>query len=229
MSTRPDPSPDGGTTRSLTDVEQPARPNDTAMGWVSDSIAEMLRRLGIEYVALVPGSSYRGLHDSLVNYLGNSRPQMLVCLHEEHAVAIAHGYSKVTEKPMAAAVHANVGLMHATMAIYAAWCDRAPVIVIGATGPVAAATRRPWIDWIHTAQDQGALIRGYVKWDDQPGSAAAAVESVARAAKIAAEEPRAPVYVCLDVGLQESPLDKPPPFPDPARRRSAPPPAPPAE
>ncbi|HEX7007982.1 MAG TPA: thiamine pyrophosphate-binding protein, partial [Alphaproteobacteria bacterium] len=120
------------------------------MGWVSDAIAEMLRRLGIDYVALVPGSSYRGLHDSLVNYLGNNRPQMLVCLHEEHAVAIAHGYAKVTEKPMAAAVHANVGLRHATMAIYDAWCDRAPVIVLGATGPVDAAKRRPWIDWIHT-------------------------------------------------------------------------------
>ena len=177
MPIRPDPSSDGATTANLDDIEQPARPNAPAMGWVSDAVAEMLRRLGIDYVALVPGSSYRGLHDSLVNYLGNSRPQMLVCLHEEHAVAIAHGYSKVTEKPMAAAVHANVGLMHATMAIYDAWCDRAPVIVLGATGPVDAAKRRPWIDWIHTAQDQGALIRSYVKWDDQPGSAAAAVES----------------------------------------------------
>jgi thiamine pyrophosphate-dependent acetolactate synthase large subunit-like protein len=229
MSIRPGPSSDGGTRDTLSEVEQPARANDPAMGWVSDAVAEMLRRLGIEYVALVPGSSYRGLHDSLVNYLGNSRPRMLVCLHEEHAVAIAHGYSKVTEKPMAAAVHANVGLMHATMAVYDAWCDRAPVVVLGATGPVDAAKRRPWIDWIHTAQDQGALIRGYVKWDDQPGSAAAAVDSVARAVKIASEEPRAPVYVCLDVGLQESPLEKPPAFPDPARRRAAPPPAPPAE
>jgi thiamine pyrophosphate-dependent acetolactate synthase large subunit-like protein len=229
MSIRPEPSPGGGTTKSFAEIEQPARPNAPALGWVSDAVAEMLRRLGIDYVALVPGSSYRGLHDSLVNYLGNSRPQMLVCLHEEHAVAIAHGYAKVTEKPMAAAVHANVGLMHATMAIYDAWCDRAPVIVLGATGPVDAAKRRPWIDWIHTAQDQGALIRSYVKWDDQPGSAAAAVESLARAAKIAVEEPRAPVYICLDVGLQESPLDKVPEFPDLARRRPALPPAPPAE
>src|SRR5690606_20867454 len=116
MSSRPEPSADGDTAGSFAEIEQPDRPNAPAMGWVSDAIAEMLRRLGIDYIALVPGSSYRGLHDSLVNYLGNNRPQMLVCLHEEHAVAIAHGYAKVTEKPMAAAVHANVGLMHATMA-----------------------------------------------------------------------------------------------------------------
>ena len=95
---------------------------------------------------------------------------MLLCLHEEHAVAIAHGYAKVTGRAMAAAVHSNVGLIHATMAIFNAWCDRMPVLVIGATGPVDAAKRRPWIDWIHTARDQGAIVRGYTKWDDQPAS-----------------------------------------------------------
>ena len=60
--------------------------------WGSDAIAAILRALDIPYVLLDPGASYRGLHDSLVNFLGNERPQMLVCLHEEHAVAIAHGY-----------------------------------------------------------------------------------------------------------------------------------------
>ena len=95
---------------------------------------------------MVPGASYRGFQDSLVNYLGNCDPQMLVCLHEEHCVAIAHGYAKVTDKPMAAAVHSNVDLMHATMAIFDAWCDRAPVMVLGATVTVDAALRRPWID-----------------------------------------------------------------------------------
>ena len=93
---------------------------------------------------------------------------MLVCLHEEHAVAIAHGYYRVAGRMMAAALHANVGLMHAMMSIFNAWCDRVPVLVLGATGPVDAAKRRPWIDWIHTARDQGALVRDYTKWDDQP-------------------------------------------------------------
>jgi thiamine pyrophosphate-dependent acetolactate synthase large subunit-like protein len=204
------------------EVERPEAGNLAVLGWASDAAAEMLRRLGIDYVALVPGSSYRGLHDSLVNYLGNARPRMLVCLHEEHAVAIAHGFAKVTERPMAAAVHANVGLMHAAMAVFNAWCDRAPILLLGATGPVDATRRRPWIDWIHTAKDQGALIRDYVKWDAQPASAQALVDDLARAAKLAAEEPRAPVYVCLDVGLQETALAEPPRFPDPARRRPAP-------
>src|SRR6201996_1806561 len=137
----------------------------TKMGWGSDAIAQLLRDLKLDYAALVPGSSFRGLHDSLVNYLEAHDPQMLVCLHEEHTIAIAHGYAKVTERPMGVAVHSNVGLMHASMAIYNAYCDRVPMLIIGATGPVDAARRRPWIDWIHTSGDQGALIRPYSKWD----------------------------------------------------------------
>ena len=114
---------------------------------------------------------------------------MLLCLHEESAVAIAHGYAKVTGRAMAAAVHSNVGLMHATMAIFNAWCDRMPVLVLGATGPVDAAKRRPWIDWIHTARDQGALVRPYTKWDDQPASPGAAREALMRAMWIANTAP----------------------------------------
>lgn len=185
--------------------------------WVSDIAAELLRAIDIPFVALNPGASFRGLHDSLVNHVGNVDPKMLLCLHEEHAVAIAHGWSKVTGQPMAAIVHSNVGLMHATMAVFNAWCDRAPVILMGATGPVDAAKRRPWIDWIHTAKDQGALIRPYSKWDDQPSSPGALVESVFRANQIARTAPCGPVYVCLDAGLQEARIDEMPRLPDPAR------------
>jgi hypothetical protein len=103
-------------------------------------MAETLHALDIPYIALNPGASYRGLHDSIVNYLGNENPKMLLCLHEEHAIAIAQGYAKVTGKPMAAAIHSNVGLMHASMAIFNAWCDRAPMLILGATGPWDAAT-----------------------------------------------------------------------------------------
>src|SRR4029078_11199676 len=106
---------------------------------------DALRELRIPYIALNPGASFRGLHDSLVNYLGNESPQMLLWLHEEAAGAIAHGYAKVTDRRMAAAVHSNVGLMHASMAIFNAWCDRLPVVILGATGPVDAVKRRPWI------------------------------------------------------------------------------------
>ncbi len=194
---------------------------DIAIEWGSDALAELLGRLDLRYLALVPGSSYRGLHDSLVNYNGNRDPQLLVCLHEEHAVSIAHGYAKVAGRPMAVAVHSNVGLMHASMAMYNAYCDRVPMLVIGATGPVDAARRRPWIDWIHTSADQGALIRPYVKWDDQPASVEAALESLARAYSISREAPSAPVYVCLDVSLQEQALPAPPVIPD-VRRDASP-------
>ena len=202
------------------------RPSNAPLGWGSDAVAQMLRDLDLRYIALVPGSSYRGLHDSLVNYLGNRDPKMLVCLHEEHTVAIAHGYAKVTEKPMAVAVHSGVGLMHATMAIYNIWCARLPVVIIGATGPGDADIRRPWIDWIHTAKDQGALIRNYSKWDDEPRSVPAAIESMLRAHQIASTQPYGPTYVCLDVALQEEELKQEIKFPDVTRYAPGLPPAP---
>lgn len=190
--------------------------NDT---WGSDVLAEMLRALEIPYVLLNPGASFRGLHDSLVNRLGNHKPQMLLVLHEEHAVAIAHGYTKVTGRPLAAILHSNVGLMHGSMAIFDAWADRVPVLVLGATGPVDAARRRPWIDWLHTSQDQAALVRHFVKWDAQPASIAAAMECLLRAYRIADTAPRGPVYVCFDAALQETKLDHPPALPDVTRFR----------
>src|SRR6185369_5879433 len=195
----------------------------------SDVIASMLRSLDIPYVALNPGASFRGLHDSLVNHLGNERPQMLLCLHEESAVAIAHGYAKVTQRMLGVVLHSNVGLMHATMAIFNAWCDRVPLLLLGATGPVDAARRRPWIDWIHTASDQGALVRDFTKWDDQPGSIEAACESLLRAMQIACTPPCGPTYVNFDATLQESPLAALPALPDPARHAPASPALPPAD
>lgn len=198
-------------------IEQPTPAGVNAPQFGSDVIADALRALDIPYIALNPGASYRGLHDSLVNYLGNTAPQMLLCLHEEAAVAIAHGYAKVTGKAMAACVHSNVGLMHGTMAVFNAWCDRMPLLLLGATGPVDAAKRRPWIDWIHTARDQGALVRGYTKWDDQPASPAAAREALLRGAWIANTAPRGPVYVNLDAEVQEAKLPAAVPTP-PAQR-----------
>ena len=192
--------------REMHDIERPVSSGGNA-AFGSDIVAETLRDLDIPYIALNPGASYRGLHDSLVNHLGNERPQMLLCLHEEAAVAIAHGYAKVTGKALAVAVHSNVGLFHATMAIFNAWCDRMPMLVIGATGPVDAAKRRPWIDWIHTARDQGAIVRPYTKWDDQPASPAAAREALARAKWLAETTPCGPTYVNLDAGMQEASAD----------------------
>jgi len=193
--------------------------------WGSDAIAQCLRDMHIPYLALNPGASYRGLHDSLVNHLGNHSPQILLCLHEEVAIAIAHGYAKTSGRMMGAVVHSNVGLMHATMAVFNAWCDRAPVLMLGATGPWDAARRRPWIDWIHTAADQGALVRDYTKWDNQPGSIPAAIEALLRGSQIAQTAPRGPVYINLDAALQEQKTGALVPTPD--VRRYAPPVAPP--
>jgi thiamine pyrophosphate-dependent acetolactate synthase large subunit-like protein len=190
-------------------LERPTQAGVNAPGFGSDVVAETLRSLQIPYIALTPGASYRGLHDSIVNYLGNAAPQMLLCVHEESAVAIAHGYAKVSGKAIAAAVHSNVGLQHATMAMFNAWCDRMPVLVLGATGPVDAVKRRPWIDWIHTARDQGALVRDYTKWDDQPASPGAAREALIRANWIANTAPQGPVYINLDAEMQEAKLAEP--------------------
>jgi thiamine pyrophosphate-dependent acetolactate synthase large subunit-like protein len=210
----------------MTTTERPVRGATANQPWGSDPIAELLRALNIEFIALTPGASFRGLHDSLVNHLGNVSPELLLCLHEEHAVALAHGYARVTTKPLAVALHSNVGLMHATMAIFNAWCDRVPILMLGAVGPVDAMQRRPWVDWIHTASDLGALIRGYTKWDDQPGSVAAALESIVRAYQIATTLPKGPTYVCLDAALQETRLDNVPPPPPLARFAAADPPEP---
>jgi thiamine pyrophosphate-dependent acetolactate synthase large subunit-like protein len=202
-------------------AEAPVASPEQKEVWGSDAIAAVLRAIDIPYLALNPGASYRGLHDSIVNYLGNARPQMLLCLHEESAVAIAQGYAKASERMMGAVVHSNVGLMHASMAIFNAWCDRVPMLVLGATGPWDAAKRRPWIDWIHTASDQGALVRDYTKWDNQPASVPAAHEAILRAAQIANTAPRGPTYVNLDAGLQEAKVGPMPRLPDPNRFRPA--------
>ena len=199
----------------------PRDPLDDKVRYGSDVIAQTIRALDFEYIALNPGASFRGLHDSLVNHLGNTKPEMILCPHEEHAVALAQGYAKVTGKPMAVAVHSNVGLMHATMGIFNAWADRVPVCVIGSTGPVDAARRRPWADWLHTSRDSASMIRNYVKWDDQPASLEAAVESLIRAKVLAATAPCGPTFISLDAGLQEDAIENPPAVPD-MRRHAVP-------
>jgi acetolactate synthase-1/2/3 large subunit len=193
------------------------------MRYGSDLVVDLLRAMGVEHVALNPGATFRGLHDSLVNYGGNV-PEHILTTHEEIAVALAHGYAKAKGRPMAAVVHDIVGLQHASMAIFNAFCDRAPVLVLGGGGPMDATRRRPWIDWIHTALVQGTQVRDYVKLDDQPASVGAIPESLLRAWRVARTEPQGPVYVCLDAALQEQALDTPLPVPDPARFA---PPAPP--
>jgi acetolactate synthase-1/2/3 large subunit len=180
--------------------------------WASDVIVDMMHAYELPYAALNPGASYRGLHDSMVNYGGN-RPVMMLCQHEETAVQIAHGYAKASGKPMVAILHNLVGLLHANMAVYYAYADRAPVFIIGATGPMDETKRRPRIDWIHSALVQGEAVRAYTKWDYQPTVIDGVPESFARAYSVMMTEPRGPIYMCYDAWLQEQPLDHEVPLP----------------
>jgi acetolactate synthase-1/2/3 large subunit len=186
------------------DTAERAR-TDAQGSYQSDIIADLIKRFGFPYIALNPGASFRGLHDSLVNHVGN-QPPMILCQHEKIAVQIAHGYAKATGRPMVAIVHNIVGLLHATMAIYYAYIDRAPVFVIGATGPMHEGKRRPHIDWIHTANVQGEAVRNFVKWDYQPAAIEGVPDSFARAYSIMMSEPQGPIYMCYDAWLQEAPL-----------------------
>lgn len=170
----------------------------------SDLVVDLLREAGVEYVAFNPGSTIRGLHDSLVH--AESGPHPVLCLHEGIAVGVAQGYAKACGRPMAVLLHDVVGLQNASMYIYNAWCDRVPMLLIGGTGPMSKSRRRPWIDWIHTATAQAEAVRHYVKWDDQPHDLDSVVESFARALTTAVACPPGPVYWCLDVDLQEQPL-----------------------
>jgi len=169
----------------------------------SHVMVDAIKACGFRYVSLNPGSSYRGLHDSLVNYGGNVMPEMITCNHEKLAVAVAHGYTKATGEPMACILHDIVGLLQGTMGIYYAYIDRAPVVVFGGAGPMAYDRRRPNIDWIHTANVQGNVVRDYTKWDDQPASVASVAESIMRGLRVATAAPQGPVYIALDAGLQE--------------------------
>ena len=181
--------------------------------WGSDVMVDVLRGLGLKYVSLNPGSSFRGLHDSLVNY-GGDEITMIECPHEKLALGVAHGYAKVTGEPMAVVLHDLVGLLHGTMGVYYAYLDRVPVLILGGSGPAAHERRRPNIDWIHSANVQGSAVRPYTKWDHEPRSLVSVPTVLGRAYRIAVEEPRGPVYVALDAALQEDRVETPVPLDD---------------
>ncbi|MGH9691131.1 MAG: thiamine pyrophosphate-binding protein [Candidatus Acidiferrales bacterium] len=171
----------------------------------SDFMVDVIKSLGIEYVCSNPGSSFRGLHESVINYGGNKNPEFLTCCHEESAVGMAHGYAKIEGKPLAVFAHGTVGLQHASMAIYNAYCDHVPVYLV--IGNIVDETKRmPPVEWDHSVQDAAAMVRGYTKWDDLPMSLQSFAESAVRAYKIATTPPTMPVLLVADAELQENPL-----------------------
>src|SRR6266446_1326436 len=171
----------------------------------SDFMVDVVKSLGIEYLAANPGSSFRALHESIVNYGGNKNPELLTCCHEESSVFIADGYARVEGKPMGVMAHSTVGLQHAAMGIYNSFAGRIPVfILLGNT--IDAAARRPGVEWNHSAQDAAGMVRDYTKWDDLPISLTHFAESAVRAYKISMTPPRGPVVVVADSELQETPV-----------------------
>src|SRR5712671_4824211 len=189
--------------------QEPKRGNGPAG---SDFMVDVIKSLDIEYLPSNPASSFRALHESLINYGGNKKPEFLTCTHEESAVAMCHGYFKVSGKPLMTLVHGTVGLQHATMAVYNAWCDRVPVVILGGND-MDAAHRAPGVPTFHSAQDINAIVRDYTKWDDTPVSLQHFAQSFVRGYKIAMTPPYGPVMMSLDAGLQQEPMkdhgDKP--------------------
>src|SRR5262247_2077254 len=174
----------------------------------SDFMVDVIKSLKIEHIYSNPASSFRGLHESLINYGKNSMPDFITCMHEESSVAMAHGYFKATGKPQMMLCHGTVGLQHAVMSVYNAWVDRVPVILIGGND-LDASKRPPGVPTVHSAQDINALVRDITKWDDQPVSAQHFAQSFVRAYKYAMTPPYGPVMLALDAGLQDMPVDDP--------------------
>jgi len=169
----------------------------------SDFMLDVIRNLELDYITTNPGSSFRGIHESIVNYGGNQAPELLTCPHEEQAVAMAQGYYKVAGKPIGVLCHGTVGLQHASMAVYNAWCDRTPMVIL-AGNHLDATERRAGVEWSHSAQDCVGVVRDYIKWDDAPISLQHYAESMARAYKIATTPPMGPVAIVIDGHLQEA-------------------------
>lgn len=184
--------------------------------WGSDFITDLLKAYGFEYVVFNPGASFRGLEESIVNYNDNT-PTVIETPNEGVSVAISHGIAKATGDPALCVLHNVVGTMNGAMGIYNAFIDRVPVLILSGTGPMQKSQRRPWIDWIHSANVQGNIVRDYVKWDDQPTHIDGAAESIVRAYEIAATKPYGPTYVTIDHELQECELDDPMSLPDLSR------------
>jgi acetolactate synthase I/II/III large subunit len=181
---------------SIEDIQIVERPG-------ADYMVDVFNSLGLDYLFATPGSSFRGIHESVINHAGN-RPEFITCMHEECSVAMANGYAKVEGKPVLVCAHGTVGIQHAAMAIYNAYCDQAPVFIV-AGNTSDAAERRGRVEWLHAVQDVGETVREYTKWDDNPASLTHFGESAVRAYQLAMTPPTMPVLLAADGVLQEAP------------------------
>lgn len=195
------------------DEREDGESNNTEQEWGSDFVADFLCEYGFDFLSFNPGASFRGIEESVVNYRDNT-PEVIETPHESLSVSIAHGYAKATGEPAVCALHDVVGTMHGTLSIFSAWCDRVPVLILAGAGPMRKSKRRPWIDWVHTAQIQGNLVRGFTKWDDQPAHVDGVSDSLLRGVKIANTSPKGPTYIPIDSEIQEAALSESIELPD---------------
>ncbi|AXC50535.1 thiamine pyrophosphate-binding protein [Paracoccus suum] len=186
----------------------------------SDLMAELLRSMGVRHAFINPGSSFRGLHDSIVNCLDDRDPKLVLTTHEMIAVSMAHGYAKASGEPGVAILHNLVGLLNGSMGVFNAFCDQVPLLILGGSGPADPAERR-FIDWAHCASTQPDIVRPFVKWAEEPATLQACLDAMLEARRRSVTAPRGPVYVSLDAGLQESPADADVVLPDPSLPRFA--------
>src|SRR6202140_1091256 len=200
-------SPPGAAARANEREHPPEVDQLTTERTGSDFMVDVCKTLNLDYMAACPGSTFRAIQESFINYGQNKRPEWLTCLHEEVSVGMAHGYAKVAGKPMAAIVHGTVGTQHAAMGIYNAFCDRVPIMIF--TGNAGALDeRRPGVEWFHSVQDAASTVRDFVKWDDYPMSLQHFAESTVRGYTLACAQPPGPVFITADAKLQESPLEE---------------------
>jgi acetolactate synthase-1/2/3 large subunit len=192
------------------------KPNRPEFG--SDAIAELLNGFGFDYAFLNPGSSYRSLHDSLVNYNGNLRPKVILGLHEDVVTSMAQGYATASNKPALCILHNLVGLLHGAMGIFNMYCSGMPIVILGGSGPSDPKRRGP-VDYLHSANTQGEAVRAYVKWDDEATTLDGVIDSVVRGYKIANTSPKGPVYIAFDSGIQEQKIEEPVELPDVSKAR----------
>src|SRR6201987_3195158 len=201
---RPKARPPGPKLAAADSMPPPADPVNQATSG-GDFMVDVFKTLDIDYLTMNCASSFRGLHEAVINHGKNVKPEIITCAHEEIAVHMGQGYAKIEGKPLAMICHGVVGLQHATMAMYNAWCDRVPVIVFGGN-IVEADKRAPGAEWVHAGVDIGQIVREFTKWDDQPASLQHFAESAVRAYKIATTPPMGPVFLSLDAELQENPI-----------------------
>ncbi len=162
-----------------------------------------IERSGVDYILSSPGSEWPPVWEALAEAVarGARQPKYINCRHEAVAVAMAAGYTKVTNRPQVVMLHATAGPLNAAMTLRAALHERTPMVIL--SGEIAAYGENtqvadPGGQWLHDLTDLGGspdLLRSCVKWADRISSAELLAPTIERAVQIAVEPPAGPVLI----------------------------------